>query len=643
MRLIKRLDTFVLKNFITLFLGTFAISLFVVMMQFLWKYVDDLVGKGLGMDVLAQFFYYASETLIPMALPLGVLLAALISFGNMGERLELLAIKAAGIPLIRTLMPIFVFVSALTAWSYYVQDVVAPHAQNRLYQLLYSIRQKSPELDIPEGVFYDGVEGMNLFVGSKNKDTGLLYDIIIYNMRDGVTNAHIILSDSGRLETSADKKHLLLHLYNGEQFENMRDNAFQTNNVPYRRETFVTKHFIIDFDQNFDISDVDFSNAAGTKSVAMLQTGIDSLASLIDSTSHAFYGDMQRGTLYVSGFTDRDEEADVRAGDKRKADVPAAKEEATVTDVEIDSVYEHLTANEKMNALQRAIQKASFASVELDYKVEVMKAYTRELRMHKIKIWQKITSALSCLLFFFIGAPLGAIIRKGGLGMPVVIAVIIFIFYYIIDRLGYNLAYAGAIPPVVGIWISTVVLAPVGAFFTIKSNNDSVVFNIDAYILFFRRLWGIRQKRHIVRKEVIINDPDYTEMAIELQRVVDQARDYRNTRHLTRFPHYYRVFFVNERDESIEQISNQLEYCVDSLSNSKDRIVLRDLNAFPILDPHAHTAPFHDKRLNIAAGVLFPIGIILVFRMARFRRRLRHDLKVIVKTGEAMIEHITES
>lgn len=641
MRLIKRLDTFVLKNFITLFIGTFAISLFVVMMQFLWKYVDDLVGKGLGMDVLAQFFFYASETLIPMALPLGVLLAALISFGNMGERLELLAIKAAGIPLIRTLMPIFVFVAILTGWSYYVQDFVAPRAQNKLYQLLYSIRQKSPELDIPEGVFYDGVEGMNLFVGSKNKESGMLYDIIIYNMRDGVTNAHIILSDSGRLETSSDKRHLLLHLYNGEQFENMRDNAFQTNNVPYRRETFVTKHFIIDFDQNFDISDVDFSNAAGTKSVAMLQTGIDSLTTLIDSTSHAFYGDMQRGTLYISGLTDS-EEPQTPAADSKKA-LPAVPERLTAeADVEIDSIYAHLSTNEKMSALQRAIQKASFASVELDYKVEVMKAYTRELRMHKIKIWQKITSALSCLLFFFIGAPLGAIIRKGGLGMPVVIAVIIFIFYYIIDRLGYNLAYAGAIPPVVGIWISTVVLAPIGAFFTIKSNNDSVVFNIDAYIQFFRRLWGIRQKRHIVRKEVIINDPDYTEMAIELQRVVDKARDYRNTHHLTRFPNYYRVFFVNERDESIEDISSQLEYCVDSLSNSKDRHVLRDLNAFPVLDPHAHTAPFHSRRLNITAGVLFPIGIVLVFRMARFRRRLRHDLKQIVQTGEKMIIHISE-
>ena len=299
MRILKRLDIFILKNFFTLFLGTFVISLFVVMMQFLWKYVDDLVGKGLGIDVIAKFFFYAAETLVPMALPLAILLAALISFGNLGERLELLAIKAAGISLWRTLRPLALLMVLLTGWSYYFQDVVAPEAQHKLMQLLFSMRQKSPELDIPEGVFYDGVEGMNLFVQKKNKDTGMLYGVIIYNFRDGVNNAHIILSDSARLETSADKQHLLLSMFSGEQFENMNSNAMQTKEVPYRRESFVRKHFIIDFNQNFEMSDADFSNSARTKDIAQLRVGIDSIAGIIDSTSRAFSLDMQRGTLYI--------------------------------------------------------------------------------------------------------------------------------------------------------------------------------------------------------------------------------------------------------------------------------------------------------------------------------------------------------
>ena len=187
-------------------------------------------------------------------------------------------------------------------------------------------------------------------------------------------------------------------------------------------------------------------------------------------------------------------------------------------------------------------------------------------------------------------------------------------------------------------WFSTAVLAPLGVFLTVKSNNDSVVFNIDAYTNFFRRLWGIRTKRHIVRKEVIINDPQYAQMATMLQQVADQAREYRNTHNLRRFPHYVNVFFRVKRDEQVEQISQQLEYCVDSLSNSKDRHILRELNAFPVLDPHAHTAPFHDMRWNRVAGILFPIGIILVFRMARFRNRLRRDLRQIVTTAEKISE-----
>ena len=213
MRIIKRLDLYILKNYLLLFAGTFCISLFVVMMQFLWKYVDELIGKGLELSVMAKFFFYAAETLVPLALPLAILLASLISFGNLGERFELLAIKAAGISLFRTLRPLIIFTSLLCCGSFYFQDVVAPQAQRNLMQLLYSMRQKSPELDIPEGVFYDGIEGLNLYVKEKNKETGVLYGVMIYNLRDGIDNAQIVLADSGKLETSGNKQHLFLHLY----------------------------------------------------------------------------------------------------------------------------------------------------------------------------------------------------------------------------------------------------------------------------------------------------------------------------------------------------------------------------------------------------------------------------------------------
>lgn len=639
-RLLKRLDIFVFKNFITLFFGTFAISLFVVMMQFLWKYVDDLVGKGLGIDVLAEFFFYAAETLVPMALPLAILLAALISFGNMGERLELLAIKAAGVSLWRTLRPLAILMVLLTAWSYYFQDVVAPAAQKKLMTMLYSIRQASPELDIPEGVFYDGVEGMNLYVREKNKKTGMLYEVIIYNMRDGVSNAHIILADSGKLETNEDKKTLLLHLYSGEQFENLRTNALQTRDVPYRRETFVVKHYIIDFDQNINMDNIDFSSSARTKDTESLKTGIDSLKQEIDSMAHDFYHEMNRGILYVAGVTNLQEGSAEFSQNSSSAKNQKTSSATAARHIDIDTIFARHTPEMQRQIIGQALQKATLAASESEYKAEVMKSYGRDLRMHQIQIWQKLTLALSCIIFFFIAAPLGSIIRKGGLGMPVVIAVIFFIFYYIIDKLGYNLAYAGTIPVWVGLWFSTAVLAPIGIFFTIKANNDSSVFNIDAYINLYKRLWGIRGKRHIVRKEVIINDPDYPQLCVQLQQLADNAHKYRSTKHLTRLPNYFKTFFKPQQDTEIIGIQDQMEYCVDALSNSKNRQVLKLLNVYPIIDPHAHISPFGNTYLNAIAGIVFPLGIILTMRTNRMKRRLRRDLRQIINTSDQLIKII---
>ena len=600
MRFLKKLDLYTLRNFLVLFCGTFVICLFLVMMQFLWKYVDDLVGKGLSMDVLAKFFFYAGETLVSLALPLAILLASLISFGNMGERLELLAIKAAGISLWRMMRPLIFLMIILTAISFHFQDVIAPKAQNRLMSLLYSIRQKSPELDIPEGVFYDGVQGMNLFVKHKDMDTGMLYGVVIYNMRDGVNNAHIILADSGRMETSADKQCLLLHLWSGEQFENLRTNALATNNVPYRRETFVRKLFLIDFDQNFEMQDADFSTSARTKDIDQLQAGVDSLAYVIDSTALMFYQDMQNSVLRLpaqarkqqSEGKETQEEAENGKKSKRKSASSRSKKQAAVTiilpdsaSVDLDSTYARLPLDKQLAVKQKAAQKLNTAVSDLEFRVRVMKEYHKDLRSHEIQIWQKVTLSLACLVFFFIGAPLGAIIRKGGLGLPVVVAVLIFIFYYIVNSFGENLAQAGTIPVWFGLWFSTAVLTPIGAFLTIKSNNDSVVFSMDSYRLFFHRLLGLKAKRHITRKEVIINDPDYPDIAIRWDNLITDIHSYLAS-HATTSLHDYVDLVRGQRDPMVTDIVIRMESLVDELSNSRSKELLAALNDLPVIESH---------------------------------------------------------
>ena len=240
-----------LRSFLPLFLMTFFICLFIVLMQFLWRYIDELVGKGLEVHVIGELFFYAALTMVPMALPLAILLASLMTFGNLGERFELTAIKASGISLMKAMRPLIVFIALVAVGAFCFQNYVLPFAQVKMWTLLYSVRQKSPELEIPEGVFYDQIAGYNFYVEHKNRDTGTLYDMMIYDVSRGFDNSRIILADSGHLKLADDKEHLFLQLYDGEQFENLKENtngAPSSGNQPYRRESFKLKEIIITFD-----------------------------------------------------------------------------------------------------------------------------------------------------------------------------------------------------------------------------------------------------------------------------------------------------------------------------------------------------------------------------------------------------------
>ena len=253
---IKKLDIFISRQFGLLFVGTFFICQFVLMMQFLWRYIDELIGKGLSMEILAQFFWYMSLMLVPQALPLAILLSSLITYGNLGESSELTAIKAAGISLMQSFRSLIVLSVFICLGSFYFQNNVGPQANLKIGQLLLSMRQKSPELEIPQGIFYDGIPNCNLYVQKKNVKTGKLYGLMIYRMTESYEDAAIIHADSGMLQSTAEKKHLVLSLWSGEWFENMQTQEFgNTASVPYRRETFAAKKIILDFDADFNMTD----------------------------------------------------------------------------------------------------------------------------------------------------------------------------------------------------------------------------------------------------------------------------------------------------------------------------------------------------------------------------------------------------
>ena len=627
---IKKLDIFIVKQFGLLFVGTFFICQFVLMMQFLWRYVDELIGKGLSLEVMAQFFWYMGLMLMPQAFPLAILLSSLITFGNLGESSELTAIKAAGISLMQAFRSLIVISVLMAGVSFYFQNVVGPRANQDFYRLLLGMKQKSPEVQIPEGIFYDGIPGSNIYVQKKNLETGMLYGIMIYRMTGSYEDQAIILADSGMMQSTAEKKHLLLTLYNGVWNENMRSQDLAgTADVPYRRETFVTKKIVLDFDGGFSLADEnDISGDARAKSLGKILHDKDSLQEFNDSVGRAYY---EEGSRFFF------KHIEVSQPDSIKIAKQLAEGNTT-----LDSMFMKLNDVQKQSAMRTAMNNAQSVATDLEMKGAYADSLHRYYRTHQIQAILKFTLALTCIIFFFIGAPLGAIIRKGGLGVPVIISVLVFIVYYILDSTGQKMARDDQWTVWYGLTISTVVLAPIACFFTYKANNDSVVFNIDLYKQLFMRVFGLRTHRHIYRKEVIIEDPIYALDSYYLLNISKEIKKYGEEHKLLRLPNPIHVFFRPGDDQKVEHIIQTLEDVIEDLANTKDTQILGYLNHYPVVATHAHTRPFRQKWLNIITGLVLPLGVFFYLRMCRFRLRLHKDLNNILETNQWVLERVAD-
>ena len=628
---IKKLDIFIAKQFGLLFIAAFFICQFVLMMQFLWRYIDDLIGKGLTLDVLAQFFWYMALMMVPQALPLAILLSSLITYGNLGESSELTAIKSAGISLLQSMRSLIIIVLMIAGLSVYFQEKIGPDANKNLAQLLVSMKQKSPELEIPEGVFYDGIPNTNLYVQKKDMNTGMLYGMMIYRQTGSYEDQAIILADSGMMQSTAEKKHLLLTLWSGEWFENMKQQDMGgAAEVPYRRETFAYKQILLDFDGDFNLADASaFSSNAKAKSTMQILHDLDSIRHGNDSIGRQFYKDAKRYS-----FTD----PAIKREDSIRLTLAIQKNELP----NLDTIYAKLDIEAQRSITKNAARQAQSSANDVMMKADHAKFLHRQERLHELEIIGKFTMALSCIIFFFIGAPLGAIIRKGGLGVPVIISVLVFIVYFIFDDSGFRMARDDNWTVWFGRSIATMVLAPLAIFFTYKANNDSAVFNIDAYRLLLSRMLGLRQKRNITGKEVIISDPDYSADAEQLRLINAEIDAYHQEHHLMRWPNPIKVFFRPGDDQQIMDINERLETVIDDLSNSRDRQVIHLLNQYPVLATHAHTRPFRRRWLNAITGIILPLGLFFYIRMLRFRLRLHKDLKTIEKTSQAIVTHTSQ-
>ena len=485
---IKKFDSYILKRFFTLFLMTFLICMLILLMQFLWRHVAELVGKGISISVMAEFFIYAIFSLVPMALPLAILLASLMTFGSLGENFELTAMKAAGVSLFRIMRPLIIFITMVCVGAYYFSNYVLPVAQTKLWSLIFSLRQKSPEFDIPVGEFYSGISGVNLYVRSKEEN--LLKDLMIYDFSGGFENATVMVADSGRVQFSQDNKYLLLSLYDGESFENLKKQniSSNSNSVPYRRESFKLKEILIDFDTEFSRFDESvLKDQHVSKNFSQLSSSIDSVSIIAKTRTHEQEKEMVKGH-----FLGR--EISTNENVKLKLEGNSKTKNA-------DSLFLSLNQAAMERASSSAVEKARSMKELINYNKMLLDEPVKYVLRHRIERHRKFTLSFACLIFFFIGAPLGAIIRKGGLGTPVIISVVMFIIYYIIDNTGYKMAREGFWTAYQGMWLSSSVLLPIGIFLTYKAARDATLFNAEQYA----KLWNqLKQKyKHFIHKSSV--------------------------------------------------------------------------------------------------------------------------------------------
>ena len=483
----KKLYRYITKSFLGTFVLTFFIVVFIWVMQFVWLYVDDLVGKGLEFKIIAELLFYTSITAIPMSLPLALLLALLMCFGNLGEHYELVAMKASGISMWRAMRPLFNFALILSVLAFFISNSLIPIATLKWRTLLTDIQRQKLAFNIKEGVFYKDIENYVIFVDRKGKDGSHIYGVKIYDHSEHNGCTKVIAADSGMMSMSPNQRSIIFTLYNGHNYTDLTpDNYKETR--PFERMSFKQeqlKFSLASFDMTRSSEEM-YKSYQQMMNIRQLSTALDSL--------EVRYSDKQQA--FNDGFA------------KRWANYYSLKNETSCDKMVTDTCqrlhwplldrYEGENRSAilglAMGSAQNAKDNATFNKLDLG-------TQTENINKHRKEWHKKFTLSIACLIFFFIGAPLGSIIRKGGLGLPVVVSVLFFVVYYIISTIGERMAVFGDLNMFVGVWLSSIVLAPVGLFLTFKATTDAALFDGDSWKKFFQRVFRKKRTNDILPKQ----------------------------------------------------------------------------------------------------------------------------------------------
>ena len=476
----KKLYWFILKSYLGPLVMTFFIALFILLMQFLWKYIDDLVGKGLEWYIIAKLLFFASSTFVPYALPLAILLSSLMMFGNLGEHYELVAMKSAGISLNRIMKPLIVVSILISVLGFYFSNVVLPTANLKFLSLLFDIREKKLAFNIKEGVFYNGIDGYVIRVGKKDQDGNTIRDVMIYDHTKHQGDVSLTVAKWGKMELTPDKRFLIFRLYDGTNYEERTDLRNANSTHPFQHTRFKEQYQQFDL-STFQLSRTDeklFKNNYEMLNTSQLRKSIDSIQ------KETLEDQKNSGKLFIHNYYF------LAATDTLKKPVKDVSGQKPPKDL-----LASFTPAERNKIIESA-KNAAFG-VNENLKANSDNFYGKEKLLHRyqIALHKKFTFSIACFLLFFIGAPLGAIIRKGGLGLPAVISTIFFILFWILSITGEKYVVEGVLPAYQGMWIAPMVLLPIGIFLTYKATIDASLLDVDAWIKFFMNLQSLVKKK----------------------------------------------------------------------------------------------------------------------------------------------------
>ena len=622
----KIVDKYILRTFIPLFVMSFAVCWFIVVMQFLWRYIDELVGKGLSGFMLLKIIFYAALSFIPMSLPLGILLASLMTLGNLGERLELLALKASGIRLYRIIRPIMLLVLAMACGLFYFQNDLMIRAQVRMWTLVITAKYAAPEMEITPGVFYTGIPGYSLYAKDRDAGTGLMHRMMVYDMSRGYLNPRIIRADSGRLVMDKSKKFLVLKLYQGQSFENIQTQSYNTSTdaVPYMLPHFDYSETFIPFDANIKMQDEgELSSMYVGKNLHQLQRSIDSIRPILDSTRLSYAqvvgASLMESHYGTSSYAYQDSatrvQTQVRLAHLEQQTRHSKAEDASLT----------FTPQDSLQAISMARDKADRVKEEASLYIDTDDAQFYQFRTLHQEWHRKFTFPVSCLIFALIGSSLGAIVRRGGIGMPIIISIFFFVVYFIIDSFGTNMLRNESIPIWLGMWLSNIVLFPVGIFLAYKANQDSSALNVEVYVIFFRKLFGFRGVRKVEYQELVIEEADYKAGALAV------AQALKHTDALLQGPLFagriWSIWTRGAEQKQLATLSKELDDITESLRHTPLRLLVSKLCDLPLLP--TRLSPFlpEEPRWGRILGALLPISLPFGLFLSRVRTHLRADLR----------------